>query len=67
MIHQISPEFLQPFRDLRIQRVTPFYRGFLFIWFGIFLAWVSSGCPDQSSTEVDTGTGEASMLIPPSR
>ena len=25
------------------------------------MAWVSSGCPDLSSTEVDTGTGEMSL------
>ena len=34
---------------------------------GILLAWVSSGCPDLSSTEVDTCTGEVSLLIPSSR
>ena len=28
---------------------------------------VSSGCPDRSSTEVDTCTGEISLLIPSSR
>ena len=31
------------------------------------MAWVSSGCPDLSSTEVDTCTGEVSLLIPSSR
>ena len=37
IIHQIFPEFLQPFRDLRIiTRVSPFYRGFLFICFLLF-------------------------------
>ena len=35
--------------------------------FWVLLAWVSSGCPDLSSTEVDTGTGEVSLLIPSSR
>ena len=30
------------------------------------LAWVSSGCPDLSSTEVDTCTGEMSLLFPSS-
>ena len=34
---------------------------FLFV-FGILLAWVSSGCPDPSSTKLDTGTGEVSLL-----
>ena len=34
--------------------------------FGVLLAWVSSGCPHLSSTEVDTGTGEASLLFPSS-
>ena len=30
--------------------------------FGISLAWVlSSGCPDLSSTELDTGTGEMTV------
>ena len=57
---------MQPFRNLRIvrtQRVTPFYRGFLFIWFfWILLAWVSSGLPDLSSTNSDIGTGEMSLL-----
>ena len=67
-IHQIFPEFLQPFRDLRVQRVTPFYRGFLFyLFFGFSLAWVSSGCPDPSSTNSDTGTGEMSLLVTFSR
>ena len=33
-----NSEFLQPFRDLRITtRVSPFYRGFLFIWFWDFV------------------------------
>ena len=39
---------------------------FLFV-FGWLLAWVLSGCPDLSSTEVDTCTGEVSLLIPSSR
>ena len=57
------PEFLQPFRDLRITtRVSPFYRGLLLYVFGILLAWISSGFPDLSSTELDTGTGEMSLL-----
>ena len=45
VIHSISSEFLQPLRDLRIQRVAPFYRGFVFIWFWVFgwlgQQWVS--------------------------
>ena len=35
---------------------------FLFV-FGILLAWVSSGLPDLSSTNSDTGTGEMSLLV----
>ena len=30
--------------------------------FAILLAWISSGFPDQSSTDSDTGTGEMSLL-----
>ena len=30
--------------------------------FGILLAWISSGFPDLSSTNSDTGTGEMSLL-----
>ena len=38
IIHPILREFLQPFQDLRITtRVSPFYRGFLFIWFWGFV------------------------------
>ena len=33
---------------------------FLFV-FGGSLAWVSSGFPDLSSTELDTGTGEINV------
>ena len=39
---------------------------FLFVY-EISLAWVSSGCPDLSSTELDTGTGEMSLLVASSR
>ena len=35
---------------------------FLFV-FGILLAWVSSGLPDLSPTNSDTGTGEMSLLV----
>ena len=31
------------------------------------LAWVSSGCPDPSSTKLDTGTGEVSLTVASSR
>ena len=34
---------------------------FLFV-FGVLLAWISSGFPDLSSTNSDTGTGEMSLL-----
>ena len=37
VIHQIFSEFLQPLRDLRIQRVAKFYRGLLFVCFWSFL------------------------------
>ena len=30
--------------------------------FGISLAWISSGFPELSSTNLDTGTGEMSLL-----
>ena len=60
IIHQIFPECLQPLRDLRIQRVAQCYRGLLFI-FVMLLAWVLSGRPDLSSTEVDTCTGEINV------
>ena len=63
IIHQNFSEFLQPLRDLRTQRFTLFLRGFLFIGFGILLAWVSSGRPDLSSTVVDTCTGEMSLSV----
>ena len=45
---------------------SPFHRGFLFlVW--ISLAWISSGFPDLSSTNSDTGTGEVSLLVASSR
>ena len=53
-IHKIFSEFLQPLRDFRTQRrstwvgkqrVSGFYRGFLFIWFYVFL--VGLGAPDR--------------------
>ena len=53
VIHQIFPEFLQPLRDFRILRVSPFFLWLFFIVFGVLLAWVSSGRPDLSSTVVD--------------
>ena len=31
------------------------------------MAWISSGLPDLSSTELDTGTGEMSLLVASSR
>ena len=65
IIHQIFSEFLQPFRDLRIQPVALFPLGFLLV-FVFLLAWLSSGCPDRSSTEVDTCSGEIPLLLPSS-
>ena len=47
------PEFLQPLRDLRSDGLP---RSIV----------VSSGCPDRSSTEFDTCTGEMSLLFPSS-
>ena len=35
---------------------------FLFV-FGFLLAWISSGCLDPSSTKLDTGIGEMSLLV----
>ena len=35
--------------------------------FGFLLAWILSGCPDPSSTKLDTGTGEMSLLVASSR
>ena len=66
-LQQIFPEFLQPLRDLRTQRVAPIYRGFLifleFYWLG-----VSSGRRDLSSTfSFDTCTGEMSLSFGSSR
>ena len=34
-----------------------------FLLFGFLLAWVSSGLPELSSTNSDTGTGEMSLLV----
>ena len=68
IIHEIFNEFLQPFRDLRIQRFTLFLLGFLFIWFLEFLlAWSTSGRSDLSSTAIDMCTGEMSLSIRSSR
>ena len=63
-IHKNFPEFLQPFRNLRIvTQVSPFDRGLLFRFvFGILLAWVSTGFTVLSSSKLDTGTGEMSLL-----
>ena len=36
-IHHNFPEFLQPLWDLRVQRVSSFYRGFLFVSFWGFI------------------------------
>ena len=45
IIHQIFPEFLQPFRNLRITtRVSPYYRGFFFC----FLDFCCLGFPQVS-------------------
>ena len=65
IIHQIFPEFLQPLRDFRIQRVSPSV-AFLLV-FGVLLAWSTSGLPDLSSTVVDRVTGEMSLSIRSSR
>ena len=31
--------------------------------FGVWLAWSASGFPELSSTDLDTGTGEMSLLV----
>ena len=36
-------------------------------FFWILLAWFTTGCPDRSSTLVDTVTGEMSLSIQSSR
>ena len=42
----------------------PVLSWFLFLLvFGILLAWSSSGLPELSSTNLDTGTGEMSLLV----
>ena len=54
---------MQPFRNLRIvTQVSPFDRGLFLFILGIWLAWISTGFPDLSSTNTDTGTGEMSLL-----
>ena len=68
IIHQIFAEFLQPLLDFKTQRVAMFSLGFSFLGFLYFLlAWSISGSPDRSSTEIDSCTGEISLLLPPSR
>ena len=56
IIHQIFLEFLQPLRDLRITRVSLFYRGFLFVWFWDFVGLDFLRLPrsiiNQSQTQV---------------
>ena len=42
--------------------VVPFLFGF---W--VLLAWFTTGCPDRSSTLVDTVTGEMSLSVRSSR
>ena len=58
---------MQPFRNLRIglnNNGSPraIVVSFLLV-FGILLAWSSSGLPELSSTNSDTGTGEMSLLV----
>ena len=67
IIHQIS---LNSCSHSGISEYNGLHRSiavsFLF-GFWISFAWDSSGCPDLSSTEVDTCTGEVSLLVPSSR
>ena len=74
IIHHIFSEFLQPLRDFRTQRVTPFYHGLLFMGLWVFLVGLATllvigftattGLPALSSTlELDTCTGEVSLSV----
>ena len=45
IIHQIFPEFLQPLRDVRTQRVAPFHLGFFFMEYWDFVGLVHNGLP----------------------
>ena len=68
IIHQNFHEFLQPFGIWESQHGFHRSVGVLFLLgFLDFLAWVLSDCPDLSSTNSDTGTGEMSLLFPSSR
>ena len=51
------PGFQNRHTGLPVLSWFPFY-----LVFGISLAWISSGFPDLSSTNLDTGTGEMSLL-----
>ena len=67
VIHEIFSEFLQPLRDVGTQRVSPFYRGFIFILvLGFWLAWVTTGLAVLSSLQhvnLTQGTGWESIPL----
>ena len=71
IIHQNFHEFLQPLwvsqnlhelNRLTTGRPVPSWVPF-YLFSGVLLAWVSSGRPDLSSTELDACTGEMSLSI----
>ena len=65
VIHEIFSEFLQPFRYVRTQRVSPFYIVvFVFIWFGFLVGLVKGSSRSFRSTcELDAGTGWESIPL----
>ena len=66
VIHQIFPEFLQPLRDVRTQRVSPFHRGFVFFGFGFLVGLDNNGSHRsiiRSTCELETGTGWESIPL----
>ena len=64
VIHEMFSEFLQPLRDVGTKRVSPFYRGSVFIWFWIF-GWIGQQQVSiiRSTCELDTGTGWESIPL----
>ena len=50
---QIFPEFLQPLWDVGTQRVAPFYLGFLFMGFWVWLAWSTTQALERCHFQFD--------------